>query len=56
MEATDTKPRPYRRIHPGNHRVMYRLHTDFDLTLAQIADLFGCSTSRVKQINATFRE
>lgn len=42
--------RRYVRIHPTNYEVMVRLHEEHHLTYAQIADLFGCSRSRVVQL------
>lgn len=50
-----TTERKYARVHPDNHRVMHRLHTEFGLTYVQLADLFDCSASRVKQVTAPFR-
>lgn len=42
--------RSYTRLSPSSHPVMRRLHREHRLTYPQIADLFGCSRSRVVQI------
>lgn len=48
--------RKYTRISPANYKVMARLHDEYGLTYAQIADLFGCSRSRVVQLVTQYRD
>jgi DNA-directed RNA polymerase specialized sigma24 family protein len=48
--------RRYTRISPANYPVMVRLHEEYGLTYAQIADLYGCSRSRVVQLVSENRE
>lgn len=48
--------RKYTRVSPADHQVMERLHREYQLTYPQIADLYGCSRSRVVQIVTQFRQ
>lgn len=48
--------RRYTRISPALYPVMARLHEEYRLTYAQIADLFDCSRSRVVQLVTDFRD
>lgn len=48
--------RRYTRISPAVYPVIVKLHRDFGLTYQAIADLFGCSRSRVVQITSAHKE
>lgn len=48
--------RKYTKVSPADHQVMERLHSEYGLTYPQIADLYGCSRSRVVQIVNQFRQ
>lgn len=52
----ETTKRRYTRVSPAAYPVMVRLHEEYGLTYAQIADLFDCSRSRVVQLVQENRE
>lgn len=48
--------RRYTRIAPEMVPIMSRLQADYRLTYDEIADLFGCSRSRVIQLVQAYRK
>lgn len=54
--TTTTSRRSYGKVHPSTYRVMHRLIAEDLLTYDRVAELFGCSRSRVVQVTRQFRD
>lgn len=53
--TTEAK-RKYVRVSPAVYPIIVKLHEEHGFTYQQVADLFGCSRSRVVQITSAHKE